>query len=458
MNAFYVICGLGVFSLLAEIVNLKRWLIVFITIGIAVAVGLAISDWNNTTHHFSDMVMFDNFTLAITALICVLGVLWFWMGSEYFNDEAHLTDKASLVLFSIAGAIMMASFNNMAMLFLGIEILSISLYVLAGSRKDNLASNEAAFKYFLMGSFATCFLLMGIALVYGATASFNLTKIADYVADVSVYKPLPGFFYVGVLLVLVGMAFKVSAVPFHFWAPDVYEGSPTTITAFMSTIVKVAAFAAFFKLFAFTFIGVKSSWLIVMQVITVLTLVIANVTAVYQNNVKRMLAYSSVGHAGYVLLGISSAGLSGMGTIFYYLTVYSFASLSAFAILHWEEGKGKDITVDHFNGMFKRKPFVAVAMTISLLSLAGIPPLAGFFGKYLVFAQALSHGYTGLVILAVCTSLIGVYYYFRIIIVMFMKEPSGEVVPVTGSMKIWMTVLIVLNLALGIFPDLISFF
>ena len=186
MNAFYVICGLGVVSLLAEIVNLKRWLIVFITIGIAVAVGLAISDWNNTTHHFSDMVMFDNFTLAITALICVLGVLWFWMGSEYFNDEAHLTDKASLVLFSIAGAIMMASFNNMAMLFLGIEILSISLYVLAGSRKDNLASNEAAFKYFLMGSFATCFLLMGIALVYGATASFNLTKIADYVADVSV--------------------------------------------------------------------------------------------------------------------------------------------------------------------------------------------------------------------------------------------------------------------------------
>jgi NADH-quinone oxidoreductase subunit N len=419
-----------------------------------VAVGLAIGDWNNTTHYFNDMVVFDNFNLGMTALVCVLAVLWFWMGADYFDDAVHLTDKASLVLFSIAGAVMMISFNNMAMLFLGIEILSISLYVLAGSRKDNIASNEAAFKYFLMGSFATGFLLMGIALIYGATASFNLTAIADHVAD---RTDLPGFFYTGVLLVLVGMAFKVSAAPFHFWAPDVYQGSPTTITAFMSTIVKVAAFAAFFKLFASTFYGVKSSWLLILQGITVLTLVIANVTAVYQNNVKRMLAYSSVGHAGYVLLGISSGGFGSMGTIFYYLAVYAFASLSAFAILNWEE-IGGDVTVDHFNGLFKCKPFVAVALTISLLSLAGIPPLAGFFGKYLVFSQALSHGYNGLVILAVITSLIGVYYYFRIIIAMFMREPSGEFSPATVSMKVWMTILIVLNLALGVFPDLISFF
>jgi NADH-quinone oxidoreductase subunit N len=456
MGAFYVICGLGVLSLLAEIANLKRWLIAVIAVGIAVAVGLTITEWNDTQHYFSDMVVFDNIALAFTGLVCVLGVLWFWMGKEYFNDESHRTDKTSLVLFTLAGAVLMISFNNMAMLFLGIEILSISLYVLAGSRKDSLASNEAAFKYFLMGSFATGFLLMGIALIYGTTASFNLTKIADYVAHASL--ELPGFFYVGILLMLVGMAFKISAVPFHFWAPDVYEGSPTPITAFMSTIVKVAAFAALFKLFGSTFVGVKSSWLLVLQIITVLTLVVANVTAVYQNNVKRMLAYSSVGHAGYVLLGITSGGIAAQGAIFYYLTVYSFASLSAFAILYWEEASGKDIDVDHFNGMFKQKPFVAVALTISLLSLAGIPPLAGFFGKYLIFSQALDHGYTGLVILAVVTSLIGVYYYFRIIIAMFMKEPVGELIPATGSMKIWMALLIALNLALGIFPDLISFF
>jgi NADH-quinone oxidoreductase subunit N len=455
MNALYVICGLGVVSLLAEITNLKRWLVVVLTIGIAVAAGLAMLEWNSNGHYFSNMVVFDNFSLAITALICVLGVLWFWMAYGYFHDEAHLTDQTALVLFALAGAVMMASFNNMAMLFLGIEILSIPLYILAGSRRENLASNEAAFKYFLMGSFATGFLLMGIALIYGATGSFQLMQIADYIAA---HPGLPGFFYAGVLLILVGMAFKVSAVPFHFWAPDVYQGSPTTITAFMSTIVKVAAFAAFFKLFSFTFAGVQSVWIVPLQVITVLTLVIANVGAVYQNNVKRMLAYSSVGHAGYVLLGITAGGLAGTGAIFYYLAVYSFASLSAFTIVYLQEKGGAEVTVDSFNGLFKRRPFVAVAMTISLLSLAGIPPLAGFFGKYLVFSLALEKGYAWMVILAVVTSLIGVYYYFKVIIAMFIKEPAASTVEPSGSMRIWMIILIVLNLLLGVFPDLLSIF
>ena len=306
-----------------------------------------------------------------------------------------------------------------------------------------------------MGSFATGFLLMGIALVYGATASFNLIEIADYIKE---HQVLPGFFYVGVLLMLVGMAFKVSAVPFHFWAPDVYEGAPTTITAFMSTIVKVAAFAAFFKLFASAFAGVQSSWLVSLQVITILTLVIANVGAVYQNNVKRMLAYSSVGHAGYVLLGITAGGVAGTGAIFYYLAVYSFASLGAFTIVYLEEKGGDAVTVETFNGLFKKKPFVAVAMTISLLSLAGIPPLAGFFGKYLVFSLALEKGYTWMVIIAVITSLIGVYYYFKVIIAMFIKEPVGTSVEPAPSMRVWMIILIVLNLLLGVFPGHAKFF
>jgi NADH-quinone oxidoreductase subunit N len=451
MNAFYVICGLGVFSLLAEIINLKRWLIALVTVGMAAVVLLALRDWNTSVSYYHDMVVFDNFAIAITALMAVLGVLWFWMASGYFHDETHLTDQATLVLFSIAGGVLMASFNNMAMLFLGIEILSISLYVLAGSRKMSLSSNEAAFKYFLMGSFATGFLLMGIALVYGATGSFRLDIIASYIAE---HQNLPGFFYAGVLLMLVGMAFKVSAVPFHFWAPDVYEGSPTPITAFMSTIVKVAAFAAFFRLFASTFEGVQSAWLTSLQIITAVTLLLANVAAVYQTSVKRMLAYSSVGHAGYVLLGLTSGGPENSGVIFYYLAVYAFASLSAFAVLYMEESKGNDVTVDRFNGLFKRNPFVAVALTISLLSLAGIPPLAGFFGKYLVFSLALAKGYTALVLLAVVTSLIGVYYYFKVIIAMYMKEPMGQQETAPVSMKIWMAILIVLNLVLGIFPNL----
>ncbi len=452
MNALYVICGLGVLSLIAEIVSLKKWLIVILTLGIALAGSLAIMDWDTNVHYYSDMVIFDNFAIAFSALICVVAVLWFWMANAYFHDETHITDQAALILFVIVGALLLASFNNMAMLFLGIEILSLSLYVLAGSKKENLVSNEASFKYFLMGSFATGFLLMGIALIYGATGLFHLEKIAAYA--VANADSLPGFFYTGILMILVGMAFKVSAAPFHFWAPDVYEGSPTTITAFMSTVVKIAAFAAFVRLFSYCFSSVESSWLFVLQGITILTLVLANVTAIYQSNVKRMLAYSSVGHAGYVLLAIVSARDS-EGVILYYLAAYSAASLLAFCVLIEQENHQGELSIKSFNGFFKTNPFLATALIIALLSLAGIPPMAGFFGKYLVFSLALQQGTVGLVILAILTSLVGVYYYFRIIVAMFSESLEKKVIPLTSSIRILILVLIVLTLGLGIFPDIV---
>lgn len=452
MNALYVICGLGVLSLIAEIVSLKKWLIVILTLGIAVAGGLAIMDWGTNVHYYSDMVVFDNLAIAFSVLICVVAVLWFWMANPYFHDETHITDQAALILFVIVGAILLASFNNMAMLFLGIEILSLSLYVLAGSKKENLFSNEASFKYFLMGSFATGFLLMGIALIYGATGLFHLHKIAAYA--VTNAGSLPGFFYAGILMILVGMAFKVSAVPFHFWAPDVYEGSPTTITAFMSTVVKIAAFAAFVRLFSYCFASSQSSWLFILQGITVLTLVLANVTAIYQSNVKRMLAYSSVGHAGYVLLALGSTRGSD-GVILYYLAAYAVASLLTFCVLIEHENHQGDLSVKGFNGFFKTNPFLATALIISLLSLAGIPPLAGFFGKYLVFSLALQQGAVGLVILAILTSLVGVYYYFRVIVAMFSESLVEKVIPLTSSIRILIIILIVLTLGLGIFPDIV---
>jgi NADH-quinone oxidoreductase subunit N len=349
--------------------------------------------------------------------------------------------------------LIMSSFNNMAMLFLGIEILSISLYVLAGSRKESLFSTEASFKYFLMGAFATGFLLMGIALVYGATGSFQITTIAGFVETHK--SELPFFFYAGVLMMFAGLAFKISAVPFHFWAPDVYEGSPTVITALMSTVVKIAAIAAFYRIFSICFSSVQSTCAAALQVITVLTLVIANVTAVYQNGVKRMLAYSSVGHVGYILLGFVSNDKASSGTIFYYLTAYAIASITAFTILHLLEQKRSITTVDNFNGLYKKKPLFAVAMTVALLSLAGIPPLPGFFGKYMVFALAIQNGYTGLVILAIVTSLIGVYFYFRVIIAMFFKEPDHEEIRNDPSLTSLLYVLVVLTIALGIFPDIL---
>lgn len=453
MNAFYVICGLGVLSLIAEIVNVKKQLIYFLLVGIAGAAFIATQDWNTSLHYFSDMVVFDNVAIMFTTLICVVSAFWFWLASDFFHEETHITDQASLILFSIAGGILLTCYNNMAMLFLGIEILSIPLYVLAGSKKENIFSNEASFKYFLMGSFATGFLLMGIALVYGATGSFSLPVIAEF--TLSHITALPGFYYAGVLMMVVGLAFKVSAVPFHFWAPDVYEGSPTSITAFMSTIVKIAAFAAFIRLFGVAFGAVQSTWLLPIQVITVLTLVLPNITAVFQNNVKRMLAYSSVGHAGYVLLAFLGGGSSSAGTIFYYLAVYSVASLASFFVLIKLENAQAGTDIKSFNGLFKKSPLLAVAMTVSLLSLAGIPPLAGFFGKYLVFSLALNHGYTALVILGVATSLIGVYYYFKVIIAMFSDKADGIVISVSTSHKILIIVLMALSFILGIFPDIL---
>jgi NADH-quinone oxidoreductase subunit N len=453
MNALYVICGLGVASLIAEILSLKKWLIPFIILGIAAAVALVVMDWNTNIHYFNDMVIFDNTAIAFSLLICGIAIFWFWMARSYFHEETHVTDQAALVLFVMVGAIVLTSFNNMAMLFLGIEILSLSLYVLAGSRKESLLSNESAFKYFLMGSFATGFLLMGIALVYGGTGLFHIDKIHAFV--IANYKTLPGFFYVGILLIIVGLAFKVSVVPFHFWAPDVYEGSPTVITALMSTLVKVGAFAAFFRITAYCFAPVSSSWYMTLIVITILTLVVANVTAVYQSNVKRMLAYSSIGHAGYILLGLLSGGPVAINAIIFYLTAYSVATLGAFAVLSQIEYKSNTSNADIFNGLFAKNPFMAVAMTVSLLSLAGIPPFAGFLGKYMVFSLAMWKGNGFLVLLGVVTSLIGVFYYFRVIIAMFFKEPAPGSVTLSMSLKILLSILMALSLGLGIFPDLV---
>jgi NADH-quinone oxidoreductase subunit N len=454
MNALYIICGLGVASLVAEVVNLRKGLLLRMIAGIAAAAILISSDWNSSIHYFSDMMVFDNMAIAFTILICVIAILWLWMSDQSLvEDQAHATDQIALVLFTIAGAIILTAFNNMAMLFLGIEILSISLYVLAGGKKQNLFSNEASFKYFLMGSFATGFLLMGIALIYGATQSFSLTGIAAYTSAHG--SELPGFFYIGVLMMFVGMCFKISAVPFHFWAPDVYEGAPTAITAFMSTIVKVAAFAAFFKVFPVAFASVSSVWLLPLQIIVVLTLVIANVTAVYQQSVKRMLAFSSVGHAGYTLLAIVGGGMHAASTMFYYLAVYSVASIAAFGVVMIMERAEGSNNVESFNGLFKRSPLLAVAMTIALLSLAGIPPLAGFFGKYLVFSVALDNGFLGLVLVGVVTSLIGVYYYFRVIIAMFFNEGNTNEIKISTSQKLLMYLLMLLSVGFGVLPDLL---
>jgi NADH-quinone oxidoreductase subunit N len=451
MNALYIICGLGIASLIAEIVNLKKWLVLLVTVGLAAAAVVAASDWNTTSSYFYEMVLIDNISIAFAVLICLSAVLWFWLSHDYFKDETHITDQSALVLFALVGAVILTCFNNMSMLFLGIEILSISLYVLAGSKKDSIFSTEAAFKYFLMGSFATGFLLMGIALIYGATGTFDLIKISQFTADH--HSTLPGFFFAGVLLVMVGMAFKVSAVPFHFWAPDVYQGSPLAITAFMSTIVKIAAFSAFLRLFLNCFSVVQNTWLFTLQAIAISTMIVSSITAVYQSNIKRLLAYSSVGHAGYVLLALVTGNEDANGVIFYYLLTYSASSLLAFAVLTQLEKSDSDISLTDLKGLFKSSPILAVGFTIALLSMAGIPPLAGFIGKYLVLNLALSVGYIGFVIVAIITSLVGVYYYFKLIISMFQDAPDAKQQSISISTRLLIYVLVGLVLLAGILPN-----
>jgi NADH-quinone oxidoreductase subunit N len=451
MNALLIVCGLAFLSLIAEIINIRKGLYVVISIGLLAAAVVVALDWNLTLHHFNDMLVFDNFSIAFTALIAIVAFVWFSISKEYFVNQSHQTDRSALVAFTVVGGIMMVSFYNMAMLFLGIEILSISLYVLTGSSKDSFFSNEASFKYFIMGSFATGFLLMGIALVYGATASFDIGKISLFVEANK--ESLPGFFYGGLFLMLVGLAFKISVVPFHFWAPDVYSGSPTLITAFMSTVVKIAAVGAFFRIFSQCFFSVQESLASTIQVIIVLTLIVANITAVFQDNVKRMLAYSSIAHVGYILLGFISGSLTFGGTLFYYLTSYSAASLTAFAIAFQVEKSQGTLSIQAFHGLGRKNSFAAVALTVALLSLAGIPPLAGFFAKYSILARAVEAHYIPLVILGVIASLVGVYYYFRVIIVMFSQEPEGNPMPIPPSLKLILGIITAVIFVLGLFPD-----
>jgi NADH-quinone oxidoreductase subunit N len=453
MKALILLSSLGVMALLAEIFSFKKLLYPLVLLGLVVTFSLNLFDWNATHNTFYNMMRFDNYAVAFTAVIIVVAFLWFIMAEGFFKEESNQADHFALVLFALTGAVMMVSYSNMAMLFLGIEILSIPMYILAGSDKTNVSSNEAAFKYLIMGAFATGFLLFGIALIYGATGSFDLGEITTAITTKG--GAISSIFYVGVLLMLVGMAFKVSAAPFHFWAPDVYQGAPTVITAFMSTIVKTAAFAAFLRLFSTTFMSVSGTWMHVVWVMAALTLLVGNITAVVQTSTKRMLAYSSVAHAGYMLLALLAGNTYSNSAILFYATAYSIGSIATFCIVHLiSNAKGND-TVDSFNGLGKTNPLLALVMTIALLSLAGIPPTAGFFAKYYIFTSAFMAGNAALVLIAIIASLIGVYYYFRIIIAMYFKESSDEAIPVQLNHKVLLIVIAIGIVVLGLLPDFI---
>lgn len=459
MKGLLIISGLGILAMMAEIFKFKKVIFPLVLLGVIGAYVANFMEWNNNLSIavFDNMIFFDKVALAFSGVILATAFFWFIMANDYFENDTNMVDHVSLVLFALVGAIMLTAFKNMTTLFLGIEIMSIPLYVLAASKKKDIKSNEAGFKYLIMGSFASAFLLFGIALIYGATGSFDLAQIQTYISNHTA-SDIPTFFYAGVIMLLIAMLFKVSAAPFHFWAPDVYQGSPTVITALMSTIVKTAAFAAILRLFMIGLGGVSETWTLILVGVIALSLIIANFSAAMQSNVKRMLAYSSISHAAFMLMVVLANLRSNatLGALLYYSLAYSIGSIAAFGILYNVTKKG-DESFDAFNGLGKRNPLMAACMVVAMLSLAGIPITAGFFAKYFVLINMIGTSYKWLIILAILTSAIGVYYYFKVIIAMYFKTSNEtEAVPVELSQKTVIILTTIITLALGVVPGFVA--
>lgn len=455
MTSVIILATAGIASMFVGLFNAKRLALPMVLLACLAALSLVIFRLNGGYDSvLNNMLVFDNFSHGFNIIMILLTMGVLAISRYYYRDNIeHLTDIYALFIFSLIGAILSVSYQNLIMLFIGIEILSIPLYVLAASNRRNLFSNEAGLKYFLMGSFASCFLLLGITFIYGTAYSFDMTAIAEYVQ--ANQGNLPALFVVGCVLILGAFIFKISAVPFHFWAPDVYQGSPTVITAFMATVVKTAAFGALLRFIQELVVTQSEIWHDVLLVVAIATLIVGNITALYQSNLKRMLAYSGIANAGYVLVAIVATNEATSGYILYYLAAYGVASLLAFSIYSVVKDQTGIDSIEGLKGLFTNNKLLAVTLAFAMLSLAGIPPMAGFFGKYAVFANAVSAGEIWLVIIAVLGSLVGVYYYLRVMANAF---TGGEVpkVHVHTSYTIVILIAAAILLVLGIFPDLFS--
>jgi NADH-quinone oxidoreductase subunit N len=401
---------------------------------------------------FRDMVLLDGYALFFDLLICYAAALVVMLSMDYLaRTGSESGEFYALVLFATAGMMLMASAGDLIVVFLSLELMSLSLYVLAGLFKTRLTSAEASMKYFLLGAFATSFLLYGIALIYGATGSTNLDRIAASAAA----KGGDPLVLIGLGLLLVGFGFKISSVPFHMWAPDVYEGAPTTITALIATGSKAAAFAALIRVLVVALRGVQPDWSALLWGVAALTMTIGNVVALAQSNLKRMLAYSSIAHAGYMLMGLVAGGAPGAGAVLFYLLAYTFTTVGAFGVIALCARAGEDaVEVGDYAGLARRHPVLAATLTLFLLSLIGIPPLAGFVAKFYLFGSAVRAGYIWLTVIAVLNSAVAAYYYLRVIVYMYMREPEGEGLAVAPSFAggLALAVALVGIVLLGVIP------
>lgn len=388
-------------------------------------VGSCVTLLQREMHGFGGLIATGAWRNVFDIIFCTAGILTVLLARDYLRRVGAMFDEFyTLLMMSIAGMMMMAHANDFMILFVGLEVMSIAFYVMAGLVRRSLSSNEASMKYFLLGAFASGFLLYGIALIYGATGGTSYTTLARGVADTE----FPVLLWGGVALLIVGLGFKVAAFPFHQWAPDVYHGAPTVVTGFMSTAGKAAAFAGFLGAMAPIFAAgaaEAASVRTVLGLIAAASMLAGNIIAIAQTNIKRMLAYSSVAHAGYMMIGLASGTLMGYTGIMYYLAAYLFMQIGAFAIVGMlEKENGGMLGIGDYRGLGRRRPGLAMSMAIFMFSLTGIPPFAGFFGKYMLFAAAVSSHMTWLAVVGVLSSVISAWFYLGLIVTMFFREPS----------------------------------
>ena len=392
-----------------------------ISLAALIAAGIAsIAAFGDPGPAFSEMLQVDGFATFFRVLVIAVGILAVLASYRYLDREnAEPGEYHALILFSVMGQCVMVTANELIMIFIGLEISSIATYVLAGYLRDDKRNNEAALKYFLLGSFATAFFLYGVAIIYGMTGSTNLSTIRGVVGGIS-----PLMIAVSAALMLVGLLFKVSGAPFQVWAPDVYQGSPVPVSAFMSAGPKAAAFAILLRIFMTAFPSIDAGWEPLVWISALLSMTIGNFGALTQSNIKRLLAYSSIANAGYVLVAVTSQSTTGTAAAMFYLAAYAMMNIGAFAVVTHLSGKGeKHVSVDDFSGLAVKQPVTAALLAVFLLSLIGVPLTAGFFGKFYIFQAALQSHLVWLAVLGMLNSAVSAYYYLRILVVMYMKEP-----------------------------------
>jgi NADH-quinone oxidoreductase subunit N len=425
-------------------------------LGLVGLIGAAVATivlWNHNASSF-DVVSADNFGLFVTAILIVVGVLSLAISGPTIDREGlPRGEYYALMLFAIAGMMLMATASDLLVIFLALEVMSLAVYVLTGIRRDSPVATEAAFKYFLLGAFSSAFFLYGIAFTYGLTGSTRLDRIGSLMsAQATLSSPMQ---LLAVGLVLVGFAFKVAAVPFHMWTPDAYEGAPPAVTGFMSTGVKAAAFAAFVRVFLSAFEPLHPTWQYVIWAVAAATMIVGTVVGVTQTNVKRMLSYSSIAHGGYLLVALLAANDVGKGAVLFYLLTYAVTNIGAFGVIGLLEVADRpNDRVGDYAGLWNDRPWLAALMTIFLLSLGGFPPLAGFIAKWYVFSAAVKAGYTSLAIIGVLTSVVSVFFYLRIVVMMYMTPSETPrtlpAVPAVAAVALVASALLIFYL--GILP------